>query len=774
MYIRQKLGLAFPAAVATGIAAFGIVSFVISIDALDTALRTSANKRLESIRHARTSDVVRYFDTVRRQARALSENIAVIEATRDLKAAFHKEGLSPSARPSPGLFAMHARIHRTMRAFVQEFDFSDVYIVDPDAGHVLYSVSKKVDSATSLTEGPYATSGLGQAFRQANRLTNGEVALTDFEPHLPSHNGPAAFLATPIFDRHTRLGILIFHIPIDRIDKTLIANGPGAAIGLGQTGESVLVGKDHRLRSNRRGLIENRAAFLQARRSNGVDTHLAARIEAMDTTIGIEVLQNEATERALAGESGTVSLTERGKEKLTSFAPISILGHQWAIITEIDKDEALAELTVLRSTVANWFAGTAVVLLLFAATVGWLLARSLVKPIHGLRTVLNQLSASNDFSLRVDVTARDEVGDMAEAINSVLGDVEDAVVQLTTVTDAVGRGDLTAKMQGDFKGDLAKISTGLDDALDSLSSAMSTAHAVSCEVGGMANELTKASTELATGAHDQSAAAHQSLAAMEQTSSMASINADHANEATGLATSAALAADGGQQQMGGLSEAMRRIESSSKSIVKVTKVIEEIAFQTNLLAINAAVEAARAGRHGRGFAVVAQEVQNLAARSATAAKETETLVQEAGEAVEDGVTSAEATSVALEQIVQNVRCVESLMTEIAQASAQQATGVNQVREAMSHVNRCAEKALTQSGSLQSSASSLLAGTSRLENEVGRFALRGQAVSPSLHSVEGLAQATTRPRPASAHPGSNHEPLPDNESLHHDERGYGSF
>lgn len=784
MNIQKKLVLAFLATVGLGLTVFGIASYALTSASLEYALRSSAEARLKGANQAQKLEVEDYIKTIRSQIKTTASNLALIEATEAFRKAFaayppksvpadtlqtyyntafqnrYKEknlgklaniqmmmSLDPKgfalqqtyisdnpnslgskhllirASDQSSYAKVHEQYHPMLKEFLEEFEYYDIFIADPETGHIVYSVFKELDFATSLTNGPYARSGIGQAYTKALNLNSGESYLTDFQPYLPSYNDPAAFIGTPIVKNNQTIGVLIFQMPIDRLNGQLTAYQEWEKMGLGKTGETILVGSNKRLRSQRRLFLEKPATYLDNLRKDHVKEELVSTIEAKGTTIGLEELDVEAVTLALEGKSDLGRHTSHGISKLVSYTPLNIKDVQWVMLSEIHEAEAMSILESTTSKLAFWFGFIGLILLVCAGTVGYILARNLSLPIQSLSSAVVNFSQSLNFNDRVEITSTDEIGEMASALNVLVEALDQAMSELVSVTEAIGQGDLAVEMQGRYRGHLGVVRDQLNQAIRSLSGVLGETQQVVGDVTELTEGLSAASAQMATGAQDQSAAAHESLAAMEETSAMAAVNADHAKEATRLATSAADAADSGQAQMAELSEAMEKIQTTSQDIVKITKVIEEIAFQTNLLAINASVEAARAGRHGKGFAVVAQEVQNLAARSATAAMETEAMVRTSTEAVEKGVHSSRKTSSSLEQIVDNVRSVQSLMSEIAQASAEQATGVKQVREAMSDVNTSASTALTKSGSVRQTADQLKTQTSRLKSEIDRFRLR---------------------------------------------------
>jgi len=233
------------------------------------------------------------------------------------------------------------------------------------------------------------------------------------------------------------------------------------------------------------------------------------------------------------------------------------------------------------------------------------------------------------------------------------------------------------------------------------------------QVSSSSGEVSSASQSLAEGATEQASSLEQTSASLEQIASQTRSNADNAGQASKLAMETRKQAEAGNETMTDMISAMENINKSSGEIRKIMSVIEEIAFQTNLLALNAAVEAARAGEYGKGFAVVAEEVRNLAQRSATAAKDTGALIEEAVGRTEVGTDLATKAGNALGDIVTAIRKITEFVADIATASDEQAQGVEQVNSAVSQMDKvtqqnaaAAEEAASASEQLNNMATSL--------------------------------------------------------------------
>ncbi|MDR0381399.1 MAG: methyl-accepting chemotaxis protein [Oscillospiraceae bacterium] len=376
-------------------------------------------------------------------------------------------------------------------------------------------------------------------------------------------------------------------------------------------------------------------------------------------------------------------------------------------------------------TLVSLTSGTA---LLLAVVLALRIASSIRKPLSRIQRVLTQMGRDGDFQLpagtesaiRADASGRDEVAACTRAALM----LQEKLSTMSRALVSVADGDLTTEVT--LQSERDSMGHTLSQMLSNLNQKFSTILQTSRQVYGSAQELDQASRQLHTAAGQQDSEVGQLSDSIARVAEKTRDNTSLADEAAGLAQTIQMNAHTGSEQMDQMMNAVKEIDEASLAISKIIKVIDDIAFQTNILALNASVEAARAGQHGKGFAVVAEEVRTLAAKSAGAAKDTADLIENSIQKATFGADIAKKTAQSLASIVEGIQKSSQIVSGIAEASVQQSEAISQIREGVEKVSSVVRETSGMAGHSASASKTIAEQAALLENLVAQFQLADRA------------------------------------------------
>jgi class 3 adenylate cyclase len=479
MSIRWKIVMML---LVVGLGAIAIIGYLGDRAGKD-AIRERVSSQFTALLAAKTFQVQTYFDHIREQVQVVSEDPTVVEAVIWMNRAYHdlnrkkmpaewkarlrnyyanefvpaleaasnervrvdeEMPLTPAAQYLQYFYIasnapdqrkgvadagdgseytkLHARYHPLFSKYVEKFRFYDVMVVDSASGEVIYTYLKEPDFASNVASGPFRNTNFSRAVQASLQGTFSDYAkLVDFETYAPSEGVPAGFIASPIFDGPRHIGDLIFQMSISEIDRIMTDDRQWRQNGMGETGESFIVGPRYLMRSNDRMLLENPREYLRELANAGVARRTIDLIDRTHSSILQVEVKNAAVEAALNGETGSTIVTNmRGQRAICYYTPLRLRDLHWVLISQIEVDEAAAPVWAFERQLLLW-SGWIVLLIL---PIALLLARSFVKPLEALMEGTRRFSRG-DLDVNVDVHSRDEFGKLATTFNAMVANISE-------------------------------------------------------------------------------------------------------------------------------------------------------------------------------------------------------------------------------------------------------------------------------------------------------------------------------------------------------------
>ena len=701
-----------------------LILTVFSVEQVKDSLLKKNYSILTSVRDSKSNQIKNFFAERIGDINVLSKSSNAKEIIYDLDNVFRLVDIDQN-----GNFPVNEMVIKDatkphedfFQTYMKEYGYYDIFIIRADTGHVVYTAAKESDYGTNLKNGSLKNSGLGEVW--AKTLENKRPTFIDMKPYAPSNNAPAMFLGTPVFEKENISAILVFQISDRAINKIMQFRK-----GYGYSQEDYLVGMDNLMRSD--SYLDPEGHSLKASFAN---------------KIGVSTV---ASNNALSGKSNTeIVIDYNGNPVLSAYDSVDIgSDFKWAILSEIDEAEVLEAPNSIR----NFIILISLVILVLVVIGSVLIINNIVvKRLNnfqeGLIGFFNYVNRKDSDVKELDSSSKDEIGLMSQVVNEnilkakkgieedraiidetikVLGEFEQgdlrqrittevnnpALNELKDVLNHMGDNlekniDNILRVLTEFtnynymnkvdttgvKEHLKKLALGVNTLGESITEMLIDNKKNGLTMNNASDDLLENVDILNKSSNEAAASLEETAAALEEITSNVTSNTQRISEMSNFAKQVTDSASEGEELASKTTLAMDQINKQVSDINEAITVIDQIAFQTNILSLNAAVEAATAGEAGKGFAVVSQEVRNLANRSAEAAKQIKDLVESANIKANEGKSIADKMIHGYESLNTNIDKTIELIEDVATASTEQETGIVQINEAINSLDQQTQK-----------------------------------------------------------------------------------
>lgn len=587
---------------------------------------------------------------------------------------------------------------------IDQYSIPNFYIV-ANTGVIIASGESDALLGANLKNGKNANTILAKTFMNGREKT----AISDL--HLSEVLGRSvAYIAVPIiskydrdgYGRNEKMGVLIMEIFWDAFNEAV-----SRVTGLGSSGRTYIVNSNGMLRTDIEPTDEN-LNHEGSLKLNKVLNH---------------TLIKKITSGTIKDTGSGIQKNYRGEDVLSSYAKLRLGEQEFYFIAEMNIDEILQPIIQLR----NLLFLAALFMLVLSIFVGSVAGRDIGNSISAIVTDFQRVArevVQGKLSTRGDErSAPIDFRGLVGEINALISALHKPMGEAMKAMEFLASKNLKTEMKGEYQGEILSFKENVNSAIRNLNSALLEVMSASTQVQTGAQQVSDSANTLSQGATEQAASLEEISSSLSEVGGNTKVNAENAGAARELGLKSKSDAVAGNTQMTEMVSAMSEIKKSSTEISKIIKVIDEIAFQTNLLALNAAVEAARAGKHGKGFAVVAEEVRNLAQRSAKAAKESSDMIITSNKRVDAGELTASKTATQLGEIVLSSTKMTDLVSEIAEASNEQAKALAQIVTALAQVDQVTQKNTASAEESSSASQELTNEANKLLELVSQFELK---------------------------------------------------